>query len=368
MPWVAAVVAVGALASAAIGAASSSADRAAASDAAKSAFDEIRATGAPPDLSRAILLKHFQSAGVLTPQMEQAVNQKSSELNGYQDNPQAKSAQMSALSMLQQRGQSGLAPEDRAAFNQVRNQVAQDAQAKQQQILQSFQARGQGGSGAELAAALQNASNAQNNASEQGDRLAGLSSQRALEAMVASGQLGGQMRSQDFAQAQAKAAAQDSINRFNAANAQAVGSANTKAKNNAQMYNLQNNQYLQNQNTAMDNNEALRQNAAVRQYWQDMLQYNTSQGNALLGKANYLNNQANQTAQQWQNIGSGLGQAGSAYMNYDAKKSAGGGGDDDYEDGGTLQGYGYVGGSPQDSYAAYNPSGSFSYDGSGYTT
>jgi hypothetical protein len=319
LPWIAAIGAVAGLASSAIGSASSAAQRNAANAAADAAFQEIQKTGAPPDLAKQILLKHFQSSGVLTPQMEQAIAQKDSELNGYQDNPAEKSAQMSALGMLQQRGQSGLSPEDRAGFNQIRNQVAQDAEGKRQQILQSFKARGQGGSGAELAASLNSASQAQQNASEQGDRLGGLSSQRALEALVASGQLGGQMRAQDFSQAQAKAAEQNSINRFNASVAQGVNSRNTQANNQADQYNLQNNQYLANQNTAMDNNETLRQNAAARQYWQDMMQYNTSKGNALMGQANYLNGQADKTAQQWQNIGSGIGQAGSAYMNYDAK-------------------------------------------------
>ncbi len=52
------------------------------------------------------------------------------------------------------------------------------------------------------------------------------------------GQLGGQMRSQDFGEQSSKAQAQDAISRFNAANSQSVQGQNVATKNTAQAANL----------------------------------------------------------------------------------------------------------------------------------
>ena len=313
MPWVAAGMAGSSLLGGILGNVFSSGDRDKAYQAYQQALADINAVGAPPDLSQQILMNHLKSAGVLTPQMEQVINQSPSQVAQISEDPNLKSAQMSALSMLAQRGQTGLSPEDKASFNQMRSQVAADNEGKRQQILQSFQARGQGGSGSELAAALNANANAQNQASQEGDRLAGLSSQRALEAMVASGQLGGQIRAQDFNVANTKAQAQDAINRFNTANQIGMQSRNVAAGNQAQQYNLANNQRISDYNTTLDNNELLRQNQAKQQYWDNLLKYGQAKAGAQNNIGNFYGGQANQTAQQWQSMGTGLGGVLGAY-------------------------------------------------------
>lgn len=319
MPWVVPVAIAGAaVIGGAISAISSASDRNAAQQAALDAMNEIQSVGAPPNLAQQIFLKHFQSAGVLTPQLQQAVQQQASSLSAYSGNQQALQAQQNALSTLAQQGQVGFSPQDRAAFNQVNNQVAQNQQAKIQQIMDSMRARGMGGSGAELAASLNAADQGQQMAAQQGDQLAGLSSQRALEAMVASGQLGGQMESQRFAEASQKAAAQDAINRFNSMNAQSVQGQNVNAQNAANQYNLMNQQQLMNANTQMDNSEQMRQLMAQEQNWQDRMAQAQAMANAQLGKAGVYQNAANQTAGMWQGMGQGLSQgvaAGYGYMN-----------------------------------------------------
>jgi len=51
------------------------------------------------------------------------------------------------LQFLQQSGR-GITPQDRLKFNEMRDQVQRDAEAKRQQIIQNFRQRGMGGSGA----------------------------------------------------------------------------------------------------------------------------------------------------------------------------------------------------------------------------
>lgn len=316
MPWMALLAAGSSLGSSAIGAAQAQAQRDQALALQSSANDIIQRTGLPPDIASQIALQQYQNAGKLTPQMEQALSLGPSNVAGIKEDPGLKQAQMSALQSLQQRGQTGLSPEDRASLNQTRNTINTDAEGKRQQIMQNFAARGQGGSGSELAAALQSSSQAQNQASEQGDRLAGLSSQRALESMVASGQLGGQVRSQDFNIANTKAQAQDAINRFNQQNSQSVSNANTGISNNAQQYNLANSQRLSDLNTGVANQQNMAKASAQQSYWNNLLNYNQSKANALGGFANQLNTNANQTAQQYNNMGAGAAAGIGAYQNY----------------------------------------------------
>jgi hypothetical protein len=320
MPWMAVAAGAATLGGGILGAISSSADRNAAQQAAQEALKEIQATGAPPDLSKAIFLKHFQSAGLLTPQVESAIMQGDSSLSTYQEDPRLKNAQMGALQALQQRGNTGLTAIDRASFNNLQSQLATDAEGKRHQILQNFAARGMGGSGTELAAALQAQSSAQNQAAHSGDDIAAAASQRALEAMNSAGQLGGQMRSADFGVAQGKAQATDAINRFNTQNSQDVAARNAQQRNAANLYNLQTSQRVMDSNTNLDNAEAYRQADAQRQFWQDKLNYANSKSNALNNQATNLIGNANSTSQMYQKLGTGLGGAIAAGADYSLKK------------------------------------------------
>jgi hypothetical protein len=320
MPFTAIIGGAAVLGGGIIGAINSSADRNAAQQAAQNAVQEITSIGAPPDLAKQILLKHFESAGLLTPAVESAINQGDSSLSSYTEDPNLKNAQMGALSMLQQRGHGGLTAIDRAAFNDMRAKLATDAEGKRQQILQNFAQRGLAGSGAELAAQLQAQSSAQNQASQQGDAIAAAASQRALEAMTNAGQLGGQMRGQDFGVAQGKAQSQDAINRFNAANSQDVQARNVAAQNQSRQYNLANNQRLLDSNTNMDNAEQYRQADAQRQYWQDQLNAAAAKSNAYNNQATNLLGQANSAANMYQKLGTGLGGAVASYGDYSLKQ------------------------------------------------
>lgn len=295
-----------------IGGLTSAGDREAAERAAMDAISEIEKLGLPPDQSAPVILKHFQSAGVLSPQMEQDILIQSSEVGKIKEDPRLRDAQMQALEMLGQRARVGLGPEERAAFNKLRTQLAAEAEGKRQQILQSMQARGLGGSGAELAAQLGAAQSGAQIASQQGDDLAAAAARNALNAMSTFGTMSGQVRGQDFDVNNARARAIDEMNRFNVQAQQGVQQRNIASQNQAQEFNLRNAQNIANQNVQMDNNELLRQRQAQSQYYQDLANRAKMLADAKMQKSNVLQGQAQQTAQNAQNIGSGIGSAAGA--------------------------------------------------------
>lgn len=325
MPWVAAIAAVAQIGSTVIGGIQAGKERDKAQSALEQALAEINAVGAPPDLSKEILLEKFQQAGVLTPAMEQQINLGVSKVAGIQENQGLKDAQMSALETLQQRGKGGLTAQDRAAFNKIRGDMARESEAKRQQIIQNMQARGISGGGAELATQLAAQQAASQQASEEGDRIAAAASQNALQAMLQGGQLAGQIRGQDFDVARAKAAAEDAVNQFNTQNAVARQQRNIASQNQGQQFNLQNQQQLSNMNVQQGNQERYRQAEAARQYWADKLNLAQSKGNVLSGQVKQHNEAAKQTAQQYQDIGSGFGQIGGAFSGGGMPGMGGGG-------------------------------------------
>jgi len=325
--------AAGSLLGAGIGYLSAEKDRAAQKKAIKQAMAELEAVGYPPDLSKEIIYKQFEQAGILTPQLEQDLSDTfaESEVAKIKEDPELRSAQKQALAALQQRAKVGLSAEDRAALNQVRTEVQRDAEAKRQQVLQQMQARGMGGSGAELIAQLQAGQAATEQASAGSDTLMAQAQQRALQALGQSAGLAGQVRSQDFGTAQAKASALDERNRFLAQNAIARQSANVNRLNQAQQMNLAEQQRIQDVNTQMANQEQLRQRAEQGNYYDRNLGYAQSKANAQMGQASAARQAAQDTQSMWSGIGSGLGKLGaagySAYQSgaFDSKPDAAGG-------------------------------------------
>lgn len=254
-----------------IGAGQAAGDKSKAQGYAEDAFNELLGIGMPPDLSKELILQHFQQAGLLNPEMEQAIEQTYSAVQQMQEDPTGRNTQLEALAKLKNLSKSGLGAEDRAALNQVRDQVQRDLEGKRQQILQSYQARGMGGSGAELIAQLQGSQAGANQASMEGDRLAAMAQQRAREALMQSANLGGQLRTQDYIAAMNRARAEDELNRFNVQNQIARQQRNIGSKNAAQQFNLQNKQRIMDSNVAQANQELYRQNEAKRDYWQDQI-------------------------------------------------------------------------------------------------
>jgi hypothetical protein len=304
-----------------MGGISSSKSRKQAAAAAAAAYAELSKVGLPPDLSREVILQKFQEMGILTPELEQDFDLQASQVAQIQEDPQLRNAQLEALSTLGQVSRGGLRAEDRAAYNELRNRVQQDAEAKRQQLLQSMQAKGMGGSGAELMAQLQSSQASADTASAGADNLAAEASRRALEAISQRANLAGSVRGQDLSAEEMKARAIDDRNRFLYENSVARQRGNVNRLNEAQAANLGNKQNIANMNVGQGNTESLRQNQAKRDYWQDQLGLASAKANALNNQGSVLAQNSQQQANMYSNLGNALGQGFAAYGSYANKAS-----------------------------------------------
>lgn len=139
------------------------------------------------------------------------------------EDPATRAAQMQALAYLQNVGtQNGMDLQSQVAQREAMNAANQNDAANRAAVLNNMAMRGMRGGGAELAAQLSGAqSSAQANAMA-GQRAAADARTRALQSMMGAGQLGGQVRGQDWSNATDRAAARDRIAQFNAQNARSA--------------------------------------------------------------------------------------------------------------------------------------------------
>ncbi len=282
----------------------------------------IDQVGAPPDLSAAIIMDQFQQVGLLTPEMEQAIQLGVSRVAKIEEDKSLRDAQVNALKELQQRGRTGVTAEEQAQFNVSRQGVQRDLEAKQQQLKQDLAMRGQAGSGAEIAARLLSSQESADRASEEADRINALAASRALEAISRSGDLGGNIRGQDFQVESTKAGAQDEFDRFNVQNQIGREQRNVGSRNVAQEKNLDVKQQVHQRNVETANQERLRQAEAKRQHWLDSLEYARARANPYGQQAQMEMQSGQNKAQMWSGIGSGVGSAFGSLANYYGNKSS----------------------------------------------
>lgn len=311
-------VVVGAVmaASAIAGGVAGAIERSNASDEAKALMqarlDELNAVGQPPDTSIALVLQEFKQQGIITPELEKEILQETSKVAQLKEDPGVRDAQVKALQFLQNRSETGLGPEERSAFNLLRKEVAKDTEGKRQQILQNMAAKGMSGSGAELAAQLSASQAGDEAAAAAGDRIAASAAQNALQAMAQVGQLGGQIRGQDFDVARTKAGAEDEMNRFNTQAQIARQTRNIAAQNEAQARNLQEKQRMSDMNVQQANQEAARQMAAKESVWRNKLALAGAKGDVYSSQANQRLKEGEANAAGWQQMGQGVAQGAAA--------------------------------------------------------
>jgi hypothetical protein len=149
-------------------------------------------------------------------------NNISSELNNL--DPRLRDTQLAALASLQQiSDKGGMQAQDVANLNRIQTDVAQADKGRREAIQQGMSRRGMGGSGMELLAALQSSQAATDRQSQAGLDVAGTAQQRALQALMQSGELAGNVRGQDVNIAQGK----DAITQFNTTNGLRTSMYNT---------------------------------------------------------------------------------------------------------------------------------------------
>jgi len=238
----------------------------------------------PDPSQQKLALKEFVQQGLLDPAQEQQILQGQSKMAGISLDPVTRQAQLSALNELQGISSSGgMRLNDQAMLDQAMGQVATDAAGRNQAVQQGMARRGMGGSGMELAAKLMNQQNASQLNSQAGLASAGMAQQRALEAIMQGGQLGGQMRGQDWQQASEAARAQDAINQFNTQNSIGAQQRNIAGQNQAQATNLGATQKIADQNTNLSNQEQMHNTGLIQQDYENKMaraagasgQYNT---------------------------------------------------------------------------------------------
>ena len=279
-------------------------------DKAEAALNEaenlIKAVGAGPDLARQIYYNSFQQAGVLVPELEQAIDFEHSQK--IKEQPEMRQEQSAALDAIKQLSRTGLGVEDLAALNKVRLQAAQDAQAKSNQIIQQMAQRGQAGGGAELAmqiAAQQQGAQAE---AEANDRIGAQASSARRDALSQLFSGAGQMRGTDLSLAAQNTGIENQDINFRNLNSQQRNRYNTQLQNQINQQNLERQQRIADMNIGQQNAELLRQRQAEQQMYENKLR----QAQALAGikgqrAQQYMGNAA-ATQQSWSNIGQGLGQ------------------------------------------------------------
>jgi hypothetical protein len=259
-------------------------------------------------------LEQLVEAGALTPEEAQAELIGRSEMGNISTDPRFKQAQMDALLGLQDIGDGGLTAMDEANLNRIKSEENTASRGAREAIIQNANQRGMGGSGLELMAQLQNQQDSATRTSQRDMDVAGMAQERALQALIQGGDLGGKMQAQDFNQQAQVAGANDAISKFNAANKQNVNLTNVAARNNAQATNLNNKQNIMNQNVGTRNqqqqyNKELKQ----RQFENEMKKRSGQSGIAQANAQAQGQNSQNAANANNQMIGTIIGAGASMY-------------------------------------------------------
>ncbi len=319
MPWLA-VAAVGAqVLSGAMGSAASAEDREAALSQNQQAVKAWLDVNVPDPEQQKVVLQRFVQQGTLSPELEQAVTRDVSAYEKIQTDPRLKQSRLKALSSLEELGSSGgMTLSDEANLQKGLNDINVADRGRREAIADNAARRGISGSGFDQANQLRNAQDATNRQSQQQLDVLGSARDRALKAIMASGDLAGSIQQQDYNQQKDLAGARDSIADFNARALAGVNQRNTAARNITNAQNLKSRQDISNANVGIANQQET-QNKGV--YQQDF-NNRAAKAAGLTGQyqqlGNAYNNAADRTAGTWAGVGSAVGKAGSAYANYDA--------------------------------------------------
>lgn len=227
------------------------------------------------------------------PQLEQIALERLSEAGDPRDflqrlqdtelrqvDPTTREAQIGALGQLQEIAQAGgLTEADLARLEDIGRQEATRERGQREAIQQQAAQRGISGSGLELAQTIAAQQGAADRGAQRGRDVAQMAQQRALDAVLSTGALGGQIRGQDLGVAEA----QDLINRFNA---QQVSQAGLQA--------FQNRQRIADTNVQLENQQRGQQNILNQQAFENQLRRQQALANASLRRAG-VQQQAQQT-------------------------------------------------------------------------
>lgn len=220
-----------------------------------------------PEISQMkIKLNELVQQGVLTPEMADTFLQ---EATAY-----ASMDPMARNELVQTIEDKGFDPQSRAALHELQGVTGEQERGSREAILQNAQERGVAGSGIEMASQLANQQGAATRMANQGFQAAADANQRQMQAVQG-------LASMD----QQKAAAQDAINQFNAANRQSVENMNVGVGNAAQAQNLAEKQRIADTNVTTKNQEQLYNKNLYQQKFQNDMAKQSAYANTLIGGA-----------------------------------------------------------------------------------
>jgi hypothetical protein len=282
------------------------------------AADEIQKVTPPNPADQKVFYEQLQSQGVLTPELEKSLGDISSSYNDIQSDPRLRDAQMSALSKLQEVGETGLNFEDRAALQEIQDQNSNVERGQRQAILQNMAARGMGGSGAELASQLAGNQGAADRNARSSLNVAAQAQRRSLDAMMKSGELGGAIRGQDFNEASTKANALDSIRKFNMANSIGMQQRNVDQTNQTNATNMAEKQRIADAGVTARNNSKVSASNANQQAYDNAMNKAKAVADAKAGVGSSIAQQGADKAAMIGGIGNAVSSGVSAYGNQQA--------------------------------------------------
>jgi hypothetical protein len=274
-----------------------------------------------------LVLENPQYLGDLTPQQQQAIGLGPTAMQDISTDPRLKAAQYAALQQMTGVSQTGLAPQDIAALEQIRRQTSAQDQAKQAQLMQEMQARGQGGSGAELAQRLLSSQSAADRASSQDLDIARQAGAQRLAAIGQEAGMAGNIRGQEYGEQANLAQAKDIINKFNVQNQQQVQAANVATQNQAAARNVGERQRIGEAGTGV-RNLATQYNTTqlpLAQYNANMQKLGLQLGQKDL-ESQMHGTEAGRIAGMWAGIGKGIGAGVSSDLSMGGGSSGGSGG------------------------------------------
>lgn len=236
----------------------------------------------------------------------QAQQLEPSQMKYVTTDPRLRSQQNAALDALNQISESGgLTLQDRANLSDIQNQVATADKGRRDALLQNMNARGMGGSGLELLANLQSSQAATDRGMQSGLNVAGMAQNRALDAIMQSGNLAGNIRGQDFSEQSKKAEAADAIARFNAQNRQDVN-----------RYNIGGRQDMANQGVTIRNQNQMMPNQIAQQNYENQMNKANAMGTARGLEMSRLGQNRAEDIQADANKWAGIGKVATSFGNY----------------------------------------------------
>ena len=284
-------------------------------------IDEYQRIGLPPEEALKVSLQETRQMGLLTPNLENIINQSPTEMLGVNTDPRLRDAQLAALSEFANIGQSGgMRLSDIANYEKSLGDVAARERGAREAIQLDAAQRGASTGGASLASQMLNQQAGSEQRHMDALNLAGRAQDVALQSLARSGELAGDLRSRDYDEQAQKAMAQDTINAMNAQAARGNQQRNVASMNNAQQYNLGEAQRIYDSNINTRNQQALYNAKVPQQMFENEMNKQGAIANARTGKANNVMQSGIGSANMWGNIGSGVMKAGIGMSNYFSKE------------------------------------------------